>query len=87
MFKLLIGEVDLYSASVLVAMAAGLAIFCTTWIAQRRSRVEINNDFELAKIRQADETRLKLTKELDWKEVEFKKIDGGMITSHRRTED
>lgn len=83
MLRLLIGEVDLYSASVLVAMSLGAAIFCTTWIAQRRSRAEIDNDFDLAKIRQADSTKLELAKIVDRRDVEMKKIESGMITSHR----
>ena len=83
MLKLIVGDVDLYSGAVLVAMAIGAAVFCTTWIAQRRSRTEIANDFALAKLRQEDQTRLELTKIADRRVVELKKIDSGLITSHR----
>lgn len=83
MLKWVIGDVDLYAASVLVATALGLAIFCTTWIARRRSRREIDHDFELAKMRQKDETNLKAAQiARQWDNAD-KKIEQGLITSHR----
>ena len=83
MLKLIVGDVDLYSGAVLVAMAIGAAVFCTTWIAQRRSRTEIANDFALAKMRHEDQTKLEMAKIADRRDVELKKIESGLITSHR----
>lgn len=83
MLKLLVGDVDLYSASVLVAFALGAAIFCTTWIAHRRSRKEVENEFELAKMRQEDTTKIEIAKHHDFHSRELKKIESGLITSHR----
>lgn len=83
MLKLMVGDVDLYGAAVLVAMAIGAAIFCTTWISQRRSRQEIANQHELAKIKQKDETTLKAAQiARQWDNAD-KKIEQGLITSHR----
>lgn len=87
MLKMLVGEVDLYAAAVLVAMAIGAAIFCTTWISQRRSRQEIANAHELAKIKQKDETTLQAAKiARQWDNAD-KKVEQGLITSHRDTTD
>lgn len=84
MLKLLVGDVDLYSAAVLIAFALGLAIFCTTWIAHRRSRRALEMDHELAKIRQADATLIAQQGIVANHDTERKKIEQGLITSHAR---
>lgn len=96
MFAKIIGTVDLNSALVLCVLFIALCIVTTTMIAKRRSTTDVKNEFELAKIKLHNEDQnLKRTndrqREYDIakfameKEVEFKRIDGNMITSHART--
>lgn len=87
MFNLsaLIGPVDQYSALVLIAIAVTLCIIITTAIAKRRGRREVENEFELAKLKQADAHSEAMYIRETTRGVEFKKVDQGLITSHRET--
>lgn len=83
MLKLMVGDVDMFSAAVLVAMSLAIAAFSTTWIARRRSRREIANEHELAKIKQADATQLEQARVAESWAHQNKKLEQGLITSHR----
>lgn len=85
----IIGTVDVYQAAVAIATGAGATIVVTTALA-RTPRKKLEMDFELAKIRQQLDHESR-TQELDNgyrkniaqmsanKEVEFKRIESGMI--------
>jgi hypothetical protein len=83
MLKFMVGEVDQYSGAVLIAMALGLAVFCTTWIATRRSKRALEMEHELAKLKQNDATRLEQERIVAKWEYERKRLDQNLITSHR----
>lgn len=89
MFALIIGgPIDPGAAGLALAvMFITLCIFCTSWIVKRRSRREIANNFELAKIKERDCHALALAnneRQRDYelgklaseREIEFKRIDG-----------
>lgn len=98
MLSQFVGMVDGHAALVLVAaFAAGAAVFMTCvicFVVKRRSRQMVDNDFELAKIKERNENertryqfetnRITSIKkfELDH-DVELRKVNDGMITSHR----
>jgi predicted Holliday junction resolvase-like endonuclease len=84
------GPVDAYSALALVALAVMLMVILTAFIVNRRSREEINNDFELAKMKvHNEEENQKRNSEISReynlaqlamkKEIEFKQIESGLI--------
>jgi len=85
------GPIDpIAGALALGVMFVTICIFVTTYIARRRSRQEINNDFILAKIKQQDyanslekqsqrsheEALLKLD---SYKQIEIRKVETGLI--------
>lgn len=84
MLSSFVGSVDANAAFVLVVAFAGLCIVITSLIVKRRSRLDINNEFELAKMKQDAEASQKQFQIETTRMVEFKKIDQGLITSHRR---
>lgn len=95
MFSWIVGSVDWNAAAVLIAMFVALCITVSAAIAKRRSRVEINNEFALAKIKllnedEANKRQQQRQHEFDLgklaleKEVEIKRIDANMLTSHAR---
>lgn len=81
-----------------IAIAVGfimLGIFATTWLARRRSRQDISNDFELAKLkvsaeaeasaRIASNAHKERMADIASKEaVERERIGQNLITSHSR---
>lgn len=93
MFSLIVGPVDMFAAAVLVALFISGGIFFTSWITTRRSRQSVDNDFYLAKLKEANAQALAVhrddnVKEVRFaelalkKEIEWKRIDANMITSH-----
>lgn len=94
MLSYIVGHVDINSAAVLVSFFGMVTIIGGIWFAKRRSRIEIDNDFELAKIKQADEqaswakknaaahseTQYKL--ETD-RLMKMGQVEKGLITSHK----
>src|SRR5258708_3539552 len=95
MFSYIVGNVDWNSAAVLIMMFVTTALPISIFIAKRRSRLEVNNDFELEKIkltnsataaqRQAEfNHESALVKYKLEKEVEIARIEAGTITSHAR---
>ena len=96
MLAKIVGDVNMFSAAVLVSIFSMLTIVGSIWFAKRRSRVEIDNDFQLAKIKQENDTAFS-EKKLDnaYEENKFKleterivkmgQVEKGLITSHRRS--
>lgn len=86
MLSNLVGSVDINSAIVLAVALICTCIVITSLIVKRRSRVDVSNEFELAKMKQeAENARALYTVETD-RAFKFKQIDGGLITSHTRSE-
>ncbi len=83
MLSSLVGAVDFNSAMVLVAAFGAICIMTTTMIAKRRSRTDISNEFELAKMKADAEAESIRYRNETARSIEFKKIDQGLITSHR----
>lgn len=84
MLAKIVGDVNMYSAAVLISICFMFTVVGAIWFAKRRSKLEVNNELELAKIKQADyhaEMAFKLDTERGFK---FKQIDAGLITSHKR---
>lgn len=93
MLRWIIGNVDQNSAAVLIVLGICACVIVTSWIVRRRSRVDIEHDFELAKMKQRDAQaiaegsqrsahELQLAKIGSNRDIEMKRIEGGMITSH-----
>lgn len=85
----MIGNVDVFSAAVAIATGAGLTIIVTTGLA-RTPRRKLDMDFKLATMKQQleheERTQVNeiarekdLAKIASGREVEFKRIDSGMI--------
>lgn len=94
MLAFIVGHVDVNSAAVLVSFFGMVTIIGAIWFAKRRSRTEIDNDFELAKIKQANEQTLwaqknaaahgetKYKLETD-RLMKMGQVEQGLITSHK----
>lgn len=93
MLNLIVGNIDSAAALVLVTIFAGGTLITTSIIVKRRTVLEINNEFELGRMKEADAHALNLAQntraekvalaEMALKrEIEFKRIDSNMITSH-----
>jgi hypothetical protein len=91
MLSQIVGQVDFNSAAVLCVAFICLCVVATTLIAKRRSRPQ----FELDRIRlrnedEADKRKIEAKRDCDLarmasdREVEFKRIDSNLITSHAR---
>ena len=86
MLSNLVGQVDINSALVLAAAIICTCIVITSLIVKRRSRVDVSNEFELAKMKQeAENARALYAVETD-RSYKFKQIETGLITSHARSE-
>lgn len=82
MLAKLIGSVDQNSAFVLIIISICICIIVTSLIVKRKSRIAVNNEFELAKMKIVEEnanTQFSLETE---RAVKFKQIDQNLITSH-----
>lgn len=87
MLQSIVGNVDAYSAAVLVVISACICVIVTTLIARHRRRSEISNEFELARLKMKDDRDLKAMALQNEREVKFKQLDQNLITSHSRHED
>jgi hypothetical protein len=85
MLAYLIGPIDANGAIATVAVCGLVTITLTAWIAKRRSRVEINNDFELAKIKEADALQINMAQVQRARDVALAKYQQNLITSHSST--
>ena len=83
MLKVLVGEVDLNAAIVLAVMFIAICIVVTSLIAKRRSKQEVHNEFELAKMKQQADDRARLYGLDTERQYKFKQLDKNLITSHR----
>lgn len=82
MLSVILGPLDQNTAFFLVALCVGLTITITTMIGKRRSKQELTQEFELAKIQEANKRELNLyTSEQSWL-LENKKTEQNLITSH-----
>lgn len=82
-----VGPVDGNAALVLVAISIVIGLVVTTVVAKRRSRLQINNDFELAKLKQqTDAAAAQFSLETD-RAYKFKQIEEKLLTSHQILED
>ena len=81
-----VGPVDINSALVLAAAIICACVVVTSLIVKRRSRQDVNNEYELAKMKQkSEDTRLMYQFETD-RVYKLKQIEQGLITSHARSE-
>lgn len=94
MLSQIVGQVDFNSATVLCVAFVCICIVLTS-IIMRRGRFVLNQEFELAKnrLRNEDEANRRqtdakrdceLARMASEREVEFKRIDSNLITSHSR---
>lgn len=84
MLSALVGSVDINGALVLMTLIVSLCIVITSLIIKRRSRTDVANEFELAKMRQtAENDRAQFSLETD-RAYKFKQLDSNLITSHHR---
>ena len=83
MLSSLIGPVDNNGASVLIAIVGCICIITTSLIVKRRSRADLSNDFELAKIKADADNRQKLYALETDRVYKFKQIEQNLITSHK----
>lgn len=90
MLSQIVGQVDFNSAAVLCVAFITMCIAVTTAIGKRRSRMELNMQFEIdkQKLRNADEESKRniqrqhefdLAKLATERDVQFKRIDSGLI--------
>lgn len=90
MLSWFVGNVDVPAAAVLVAIVIGFGIGFSTFIAVYKSRQEVNNQFQLAKMAKEAETSVKmeelkqardkyLAQLTSQREIEFKRIESGMV--------
>ena len=87
MLSQFVGNVDFISALVLIFAFVCTCIIVTAMIAKRRSRQDLANEHELAKIKiDAENQRALYVVETD-RAYKFKKIEQGLITSHREQDD
>jgi hypothetical protein len=84
MLSQFVGPVDVNSAFVLVAISITLCVVVTSTLVKRRSRQMINNDFELAKMKQHDDQTVRMTQIASDRDYKFKQLDQNLITSHER---
>lgn len=91
----LIGSLDSPAAGVLAVMFVVIGVIATSLILKRRSKVELSNEFELAKMRLQNENDLKVKAQDQSHQrqvqvndntfnLERAKIETGLITSHAR---
>lgn len=82
-----VGHVDLNAALVLIAMFVGLGAVGLAYVIRYRSRQEMKQQFDLAVLKtQADAAATAYNNETR-RELEVKKLDQGLITSHVRHDD
>lgn len=92
----MVGPLDWPSAAAICTMAGMAGLVAVSLIVKRRSRLEIDNEFELAKIKEANSQELQLSREAGARKMEEKRIESehqleserigqNLITSHART--
>jgi hypothetical protein len=95
MLSEIVGPVDFNSAAVLCVAFVCLSVVAVSLAVKRRSRLVLDQEFELAKIRlhnenEAGNRQIDAKRDCDLarmaseREIEFKRIDTNLITSHAR---
>jgi type II secretory pathway pseudopilin PulG len=84
MLSQLVGPVDFNAALVLIVIFGGLGASALALVVKRRSRLELTQEFELAKIKAQNEIDSIAYKNETDRAYKFKQIDQGLITSHAR---
>lgn len=86
MFTAIVGSpIDPFAAGIALAtLCVCVCIFCTTWIAKRRSRLEISHDFELAKIRLHDAQEIALKSEERAREYNLQQSENSKVVELTR---
>lgn len=90
----IVGPVTVESSAVLCFIAVALCIIITTAIAKRRSRRDVENEFELAKIKEANAQSLnerRLANEQEAKlfglettrQAELEKVRAGLLVGYK----
>jgi hypothetical protein len=98
MLAMIVGNVDVNSAFVLVVIFGAIGIVITAIVVKRRSLVEMNHEFELAKYKDRNQTDVALAQNkraetiemaniASKQGVEFKRIDSGMIEGTKIVKD
>lgn len=82
MLSQLVGPVDFNAALVLIVIFGGIGASCLALIAKRRSRLEITQEFDLAKLKAEQEAGSTAYRNETDRAFKFKQIDQGLITSH-----
>lgn len=89
MLSWIVGNVDVPAAAVLIAFFIGLGIVVTTFLTTHKSkddrdleRLKLQNDAEVQKRRDDQAHESALAKIASNREIEFKRVDANMITSH-----
>lgn len=93
MFQAIVGNVDANSAAVLIVLDICVCAALVAWIVRRRSMIDVEHEFELAKMKERDaregqaqaqkyQQELALARLVSETDVSLKRIDSGMITSH-----
>ena len=92
MLSWIVGNVDAPAACVLVAIVLGLCAIASTPIARwctraqtEQAHIDSERNFELAKIKQADDTKIRLAAQVNDRDFKMKQVESGMITSHARS--
>lgn len=97
MLAYIVGNVDLYSAAVLCVTSVALTIMVTSILVKWKSSEELNMQFEIDKnkLRNEDldkqrnndrQTEYDMAKLSTEKDIQFKRIDTGLIELKRNTE-
>ncbi len=84
MLSAFIGPVDANAAAVLITIALAVCVIVTSMIVKRRSRLVLTQEFELAKIKQHDESAARMAALATDRDYKFKQLDQNLITSHRQ---
>lgn len=78
-----VGHVDLNAALVLIAMFVGVGAIGLAYVIRFRTKQDLKQEFDLAVLKtQASAASEAYTNE-SRREIELKKLDQGLITSHR----
>lgn len=83
MLQQFVGNVDFNSAIVLAVAFIVVGVMVTTMIAKRRSRLDVTNEFELAKIKQQDQKELEMARIATERDYKMGQLEKNLITSHK----
>ncbi len=82
MLSSIVGNVDSNSAWVLVIFFICVGVVMTAFIVKRQIKESIQNDFEIARMKQEGEIKVALLNAEASRDYKFKQLDQNLITSH-----